>query len=293
MSPKIKTSLLDLHPRELKGIIKEIPTLPLVYQELFQRMQNPEATVSEIADLVAQDQALTAKILHLVNSAFYGLSKQVTTISRAVVILGFKSIRSAALAISVFDYFKDEASTEELDMTQFWSHSIAVATISKVLAEEIQIKLVEESFTIGLLHDVGKLIEKHYFPKDFEDLFRVSKEQNQTWIDCERELFQVNHATIGKVVFRMWDFPPSVVEAVQLHHSSVATAKFPQLTALVQVADYVSYGLGYGSPGSIAPDECPADSLKLLGLSMDQIENCHGQINEALESSMEILKLMD
>ena len=104
-------SLMDLHPRELKGIITEIPTLPVIYQALFQQMQDPEVSVSRVAEIISQDQALTAKVLHLVNSAFYGYSKHINTISRAVVILGFQAVRSAALAISVFDYFKDEEST--------------------------------------------------------------------------------------------------------------------------------------------------------------------------------------
>ncbi len=293
MSTKITSSLLDIHPRELKGIIKEIPTLPLIYQELFRKMQNPEVSVPEIAEIISQDQALTVKILHLVNSAFYGFSKQIKTISRAVVILGFKAVRSAALAISVFDYFKDESSTEELDMAKFWKHSIAVATISKVLADRAPVKQAEEAFTIGLLHDVGKLIEKHYFPQDFEELCQVAQEQQLSWIKCERALFQVNHATIGKVVFRMWDFPPSVVEAVHLHHSSLATAKFPQMTALVQVADFVSYQLELGSPGASDPSECSLEALKLLNMDMEQVNACHDQIRQEMESSLEILKLLD
>ena len=289
----MKTSLLDIHPRELKGIIKEIPTLPLIYQELFQMMQNPDASVPAIAEIIAQDQALTAKILHLVNSAFYGFSQQILTISRAVVILGFKAVRSAALAISVFDYFKDESSSDQLDMGKFWEHSIAVATISKVLADRTPVKQAEEAFTIGLLHDAGKLIEKRYFPKDFDELCRVAQEQHLSWYDCEKALFSVNHAVIGKVVFRMWDFPPSVVEAVQLHHSSVLNAKYPQLTALIQVADFVAYEMGFGAPGAYPPSECPPESLKLLNLDLEKLEDCHDQIREEMESSLHILKLLD
>ncbi|MBU8870377.1 MAG: HDOD domain-containing protein [Gemmatimonadales bacterium] len=293
MSAKIKSSLLDIHPRELKGIIKDIPTLPLIYQELFRMMQDPEVSVPKIAEIIAQDQALTAKILHLVNSAFYGFNKQIKTISRAVVILGFKAVRSAALAISVFDFFNDEDSTEELNMAKFWKHSIAVATISKVLADRIPVKQAEEAFTIGLLHDVGKLIEKHYFPQDFEELCRAAQEQQMSWIEGEGALFQVNHAIIGKAVFRMWDFPPTVVEAVQLHHSSVTTAKYPQLVALVQVANFVSYQLEYGAPGAFPPRECPPEALKLLNLQLEQVEDFHDQIQQEMESSLEILKLLD
>ncbi len=135
MTVKHDRSLMDLHPRELKGLVGEIPTLPVIYQELFRKMQDPDVAVPEIAEIISLDQALAIKVLHLVNSAFYGHSKQIKTISRAVVILGFQAVRSAALAISVFDYFKDEESSTEVDIRKFWEHSIAVGAITKVLAE--------------------------------------------------------------------------------------------------------------------------------------------------------------
>ena len=293
MSQKVKASLLDIHPRELKGIIKDIPTLPMIYQEIFQMMQQPNVSVPAVAELITQEQALTAKILHLVNSALYGYNREIKTISRAVVILGFKAVRGAALAISVFDYFKDVSNACQVDMTKFWEHSIAVAATCKILADKARITQAEEAFISGLLHDTGKLIEKQYFPQDFEDLCRAIQEQHMSWIDGERALFQVNHATIGKVVFRMWDFPPSVVDAVHLHHSPVATAKFPQLTALVHVADFIAYQLGYGSPCAHPPQECQPAALKLLGMQLAETEKFHDQIHKELESSLQILKLLN
>jgi len=282
---------MDVHPRELKGIIKDIPTLPVIYQELFKKMQNPDVSVPEIASIISQDQALSSKILHLVNSAFYGYSNQIKTISRAVVILGFRAVRSAALAISVFDYFGDEESSSSIDMKKFWTHSIGVAAISKVLATEVKINQQEEAFVVGLLHDVGKLIEKRHFSDDFDEVCQVASEQHLTWYDCEKALFQVNHAIIGKVVFRSWDFPASVVEAVQFHHLPQSATKSPQLTALVHVADYLSYQYDLGAPGAFPP-ECDPAALKLLNLSLAQTKGLKASIQEELEHSMEILSLI-
>lgn len=293
MSNAVKHSLMDLHPRDLKEIIKDIPTLPLIYQEVFRMMQDPDTSVPAIAEVIAQDQALSAKILHLVNSAFYGYSKQIRTISRAVVILGFQAVRNAALAISVFDYFKNENSSDELDLTKFWEHSIAVATICRSLAERAQLKDTEEAFTIGLLHDAGKLIEKRYFPQDFAGIYEVIGEQHLSWIEAERALFQINHATIGKVVFRRWNFPPSVVDAVHLHHSPVETAKYPQLAALVHVADWFSYQMGMGTPGAYPPPECQEQALKLLNLQVTDLAAYEEKIREEMESSLQILTLLD
>jgi len=98
---------MDIHPRELKSFVGDLPTLPVVFQELFSRMQDDDAQVSELSDIISRDQALTAKILKLVNSAFYGQASQITTISRAIIIMGFQSVRSAALGVSVFEQFKN------------------------------------------------------------------------------------------------------------------------------------------------------------------------------------------
>lgn len=293
MSPKIKVSLLDLHPRELKGIIKDIPTLPVIYQDLFRMMQDPNVSVPKIADVITQDQALSAKILHLVNSAFYGFPQQIKTIGRAVVILGFSAVRSAALAISVFDFFQDEANEGGIDLTKFWTHSIATAAVCKVLAEKARIKQAEEAFISGLLHDTGKLIEKRYFPEDFTDLVHACREQHLTWIGGERALFQVNHASIGKTIFRMWDFPPSVVDAVHLHHSPIGTATYPQLTALVHVADFITWQMDYGSPGAYPPGDVQPEALKLLGMELEQMGRFTNQFHEETQTSLEILELLD
>jgi putative nucleotidyltransferase with HDIG domain len=284
-------SLMDVHPRELKGLVKDIPTLPVIYKELFRMMQDPDISVPEIAEVISKDQSLSVRILHLVNSAFYGYSKEIKTISRAVVILGFQAVRSAALAISVFDYFQDEES-QNIDLTKFWEHSIAVATISKVLAEAARINQQEEAFIVGLLHDVGKLIEKRYFPEDFNEIITVAQEQHLSWMETEKALFQINHATIGKVVFRSWDFPASVVDAVHFHHNPESSSKYPQLAALVHIADYISAELGYGTPGSYPPKECSPQAMSLVALSVDQIRGLESTIREELEGSMEILKLV-
>ncbi len=292
MGAVLNKSLMDIHPREIKGLVKDVPTLPVIYQELFQKMQDPDVGVPQIAELITQDQALSAKILHLVNSAFYGYSKQIKTISRAVVILGFRAVRSAALAISVFDYFNDEES-DSIDMLDFWKHSIAVAGICKVMAKELGINQQEEAFIVGLLHDVGKLIEKRYFSEDFREVCTVAQEQHLSWYECEKALFQVHHATIGKAIFRAWNFPPSVVDAVQFHHQPSASVKVPQLTALVHLADVMSYQIGYGAPGAFPPEECDAAALKLLGITLEDTVQHHAKIIEELEHSMEILKLLE
>lgn len=293
MTSAMTKSLMDLRPRELKEIIKEIPTLPVIYQALFHQMQDPDVSVSRISEVISQDQALTAKVLHLVNSAFYGYNKHINTISRAVVILGFQAVRSAALAISVFDYFKDEESNPHLDMAQYWRHSIAVACICKVLAPVLNIQQAEEAFVAGLLHDAGKLMEKRYFPEDFDEVCYAAQELHLSWFECEKALFQAHHAMIAKTVFQQWKFPSHICDAVNCHHTPVTALKAPHLASLVHVADFLSYQMDLGAPGAWAPKNCSQDALKLLEFPLDDFELHRSAVEEEIEQSMEILKLLD
>ena len=293
MTVHASKSLMDLHPRELKGMVKDIPTLPVIYQELFSKMQDPDVGVPEIAGIISLDQSLAAKVLHLVNSAFYGYSKQIKTISRAVVILGFKAVRSAALAISVFDYFKGEESTDQVDMRKFWEHSIATAAIAKVLAGAHLQKQQEEAFIVGLLHDVGKLVEKRYFPSDFDEVCSAAAQQHLSWYECEKQLFNLNHASIGGTLFRAWRFPPSVIEAVRNHHAPDAAATHSQLTSLVHVADFMAYEADFGAPGAYPPPHCDPAALSLLGVVPEQLVTHKDRIEEEISNSLEILKLVE
>ncbi len=286
-------SLMDLHPRELKGIVQDIPTLPVIYQELFNRMQDPDVGVPQLANIITKDPALTVKVLHLVNSAFYGSPKEIKTISRAVVILGFQAVRSAALAISVFDYFGDEESSSEVDMTRFWEHSIAVAAICKVLAAEFLPRQQEEAFVVGLLHDVGKLIEKRQFAEDFDEVCKVAQELHLSWYDCEKQLFQLTHATIGKAVFRAWGFPGVVVESVQHHHTPASARTHPQMASLVHVANFIAYEMGHGAPGAYPSDSCDKSALNLLGVDFEKLEGHEAEIRGEIDRAMQILKLIE
>ncbi len=285
-------SLADTHPRDLKGMMIDLPTLPVVYQELFRKMQDPQVAVPEIAEIITQDQALATKILHMVNSAFYGYKQEIRTIARAVVILGFQAVRSAALATSVFEYFKGEESGG-IDMAKFWEHSVAVAAACKVMAAASGNKQPEEAFVVGLLHDVGKLIEKRHFPDDFDHIVAVAGRQRLSWYACERQLFQVDHATIAKVLFRSWNFPPSVVEAVYMHHVPEMSRQHPQLTALVHLADDFSYRIGYGAPGAEAPSSRSQAALDLLGLDAVRCARFEPEIRSEVKHALEILQLIE
>jgi len=291
MTTALEKSLLDLHPRELKGMMADIPTLPAVYRELLRRLQDENVTVPGIAEVIARDQALAGRILRLVNSAHYGCQREVTNIKRAVVVLGLRAVRDTALTAGVFEYFGDERNAERLDPARFWEHSVAVAAISRTLAAARLPQHQDEAWVAGLLHDVGKLIEMRHFPADFDHIRRVAAEQGLPWYESEGRLFAVNHAQIGKAVLGGWNFPAEVVEAIHLHHTPEAARRNPQLTALVHVADHLAYGMGCGAPGSPPPLACSRPALDLLALERAEGPRDEARIRDEIARGLEILTL--
>jgi putative nucleotidyltransferase with HDIG domain len=285
---------MDIHPRELREFVKDLPTLPVVFQELFSRMQDPDTQVSELAEVITRDPALTAKILKLVNSAFYGRPSQITTISRAVIIMGFQAVRSAALAVSVFERFKDLTSSAALfSMEGFWRHAVGVSCLAKQLSMVLHVGEPEDAFVAGLLHDVGKLVMLQHFPEDVEDLTRAAAEQQLTWRACEEVLFPIHHAAIGRALFRAWDFPTPVIEAVACHHAPETASRHAELACLVHLADYFSYHMESGCPGAALPRQHSHDAAKLVNLTPDLASQVLERAREEFGESLEILKLLD
>ncbi|MEZ4386227.1 MAG: HDOD domain-containing protein [Candidatus Krumholzibacteriia bacterium] len=285
---------MDIHPRELKAFVNDLPTLPVVFQELFTRMQDTDAQVSELSEIIARDPSLTSKILKLVNSAFYGQPSQITTISRAIIIMGFQSVRSAALSVSVFEQFKNlKHASEHFSIEEFWRHSIGVSCLAKQLSMVLSAGEPEDAFVSGLLHDAGKLIMLQYFPDDVDELTRAAAEQHLTWRACEDVLFPTHHASISRALFRAWSFPANVVEAVACHHNPEIASRYATLAALVHMADFMSYHMECPCPGAVPPRSYSRDAAKLINLSPDQANEALARAREELGEALEILKLLD
>ncbi len=285
-------SLMDIHPRELKSLVKDLPTLPVVFQQLFSMMQDPNVQVPVLASFIARDQAMTTKILRLVNSAFYGNGKPVSSISRAVVIMGFQAVRSAALAISVFEHFANLKPIPDFSLDGFWSHSLAASCLAREISESRRVANPEDAYVVALLHDVGKLVMLRYFPHDVDALCKAAQEQRFTWLACEDALFTVNHATVARAVFRGWDFPEPVVEAIACHHQPKAASRHAELAAIVHVADYLAGRAGFPCPGARPVDVVAPEALKILGLNEAMYDDVVAQSQAEILRSQEILQLV-
>ena len=213
----------------------ELPSVPALYSEIIEILQDPEADVETIGTIVVKDIAMTAKILKLVNSAFFGMGNEISSPSEAVAYLGTDTIKSLIL---VTHAFSNSAITglEGFSMELLWAHSLAVASATKAVAfyEGADRKLIDEAFVAGLLHDVGKLVFAINLPTEYQQALDLARREKITVAAAERQVFGADHAEVGGYLLGLWGLPVPVVEAIALHHRPDQTLLkiFSPLTAV-------------------------------------------------------------
>ena len=159
--------------RKLVDRIQGLPTLPVMMTNINQMILNPRTSPKEVAHVISNDPSLTSKVLRVVNSSFYGFPNRITTITHAIVILGFNTIKSIVLSSTIFDVFRRTVKPGDFDRTQFWKHSIGCGAAAKAIGRRLNYPMLEELFIAGLLHDVGKIVMDQYMPDKFAEVVNV------------------------------------------------------------------------------------------------------------------------
>ncbi|MEW5976219.1 MAG: response regulator [Acidobacteriota bacterium] len=215
--------------------IQTLPSLPSLYVELTSEMQSAEPSMTKVADIISRDIGMTAKVLQLVNSAFYGLREQVSSPAAAVNLLGVETIKALVLSLHVFSQF-DQTLLPNFSLAALWSHSLRVGDYAcKIFQLEQQMEKTSDSALIaGLLHDSGKLILAANLPRLYEEALSVRQFEHVDLEEAERRVFGASHAEVGAYLLSLWGLPDAVIEAVAFHHQPMKSAHhtFKILTAV-------------------------------------------------------------
>lgn len=219
--------------------LRSIPSLPTLYEELTAALRCEDVSLAKIARIISKDVGMAAKILQLANSAFMGTSGRVSSLSQALTLIGNETVRTLVLSVHVFSQF-DGNSKASASLPALWDHSVAVSALAQRIAnsEKCSKAMIEECFTAGLLHDIGKVVLLAELPQDY---LEVCSNKAGEKADAERELLGCTHAEVGAYLISIWGLPFPLVHAVAYHHHPGETAetKFSSLTA-VHVADAIA-----------------------------------------------------
>ncbi|MHC4473385.1 MAG: HDOD domain-containing protein, partial [Planctomycetota bacterium] len=274
--------------------IDSIPTLPLALAALSAATEGEERSASEVARLVESDPALTAKVLKVINSPFYGLSCKISTLAHAIAMLGVPAIRKLAAGIASFGEVQSEAAA--LDKPRFWQHSLAVATAARTIAKEVGYDLPEEAFIGGLLHDVGKLVIDVYAPDEYTRLLEDAGDDPTEMAAAERRALEMDHAQVGSLVAEQWNLPKVLKAAIQFHHEAPdrlggAPGKHRELVGIVGSADRLCWAHGLGPEGNGSGPTDPQSVVEGSGLSKEQVQRVLEEIEREFARTAESLGL--
>ena len=230
--------------QELASRLDSLPSLPPVYLKVMDELQSPNSSLQKIGQLVSEDIGMTAKILQLVNSAFFGVRRRVESPAQAASLLGIDNIRGMMLGIHVFSEFKDGPPNFSADA--LWSHSISVGGFAKRIAEmeTDDLKVISDALTAGMLHDSGKLVLASNLPEDYALAVSRSESGEMTAENAEHSVFQASHSEVGAYLLGLWGFHQPVVEALAFHHKpeKYMAETFTPLIA-VHAADAIDHHL--------------------------------------------------
>jgi len=254
--------------RALVSGLKSIPSLPGLYHQILEELRSEDASLEKIAEIVSHDAGMTAKILQLANSAFMGVRYDISNPTQAVTLIGTEMVRALVLSVHVFSQFEDEQGVARYWKT-LWEHSVAVACLAQRIAvrEKCGKALVDESFTAGLLHEIGKLVLLAQMPKEYAAILETIGEEPGGMAAAERKQFGCTHADLGAYLMSIWGLPHPLIHAVAYHDrpSETLDQGFSSLTA-VHGADAIASPLG--SPVIVRDvewDEAYLEGLQLGG----------------------------
>jgi len=212
---------LMTHPalERLVAGLESLPSLPEIYTEIQRLLEDPESSVDDVAELVAKDVAMSAKILQLVNSAFFGHFQKVETPQKAVHLLGLETLKALVLSLHVFSQFSDHERLP-FSIEALWKHSLSVAALAKVLAlkENLSEMEVDNAFLGGLLHDIGKLVLAANMPDEYRQAMEHADKEGMELFQAEVDFFKAGHPEVGAYLMGLWGLPGPVVEAIAYHH---------------------------------------------------------------------------
>lgn len=247
----------------------EVPTLPTVVMQALAAMQDPNSNAMSVQKVIARDPAISAKILRVANSAYFGFARRVSTIADAVRILGFSNAQGMVIGIGAFDAFR----TERLNLSAFWRHSIATASAARMLAPRVHCR-PDEALTAGILHDIGKLIFAMQADAEYQRVLDLEREAGTSSLEAERALLEFTHPEVGETVAERWNLPARYVAAIAHHHEPAAAGEESRFCALIGLANQAAHAASPSGRLVPAQEAERIAHLALLQLGAEDWDQC-------------------
>lgn len=262
----------------------DLPTIPVVATKVMQLIASENTSAEELARVVSSDPAVAARVLKISNSSFYGCQRQIQTLSHAIMVLGFGTLKSVVVAASVKQVYKPYGLTEKM----LWQHSFGAGLAARVIANTTKLVNEEEAFLGGLFHDIGKIILNSLDNQQFQVVVQKCFNDGLSFMEAEQQVYSYNHAEVGGLVIKKWNFPAILMHAVLKHHSfefaEGEDTYLVRLTCVVGLSNLFCHKLGIGvrepEDDLVLHESVPA---VLLGLDETRIAEMLEKVSLAFE----------
>ncbi len=278
---------IDLTPQELVSGVVRLVSLPEVCIRVNEMMDDPVVNATDIGRVISQDTSLTARLLKIVNSAFYGFQARIETVSRAVTVIGLRELRGLVLAASAVESFS-KLPNDVLNLVNFWRHSVYCGVVAQLLAQKCNVLHSERLFIAGLLHDIGKLVITNKMVKESREVILRAEKKKVLDFEAEQAILGFDHAEVGGELLKEWNMPESLYNAVRYHHRPAAAMEPTIEICIVHIANIMTIMAEHGvnEGGAIPPiDKIAFDMTGLSEADFDQIFARAGTVfSEALDA---------
>jgi HD-like signal output (HDOD) protein len=252
--------------------VEELPTLPAIITRILEVLDDDGSSARDLERVLSQDQSITTGVLRIANSAYYGFSREITTIHRAIVILGFQTVKALALGSSIFETFFSSNGKASFDRTAYWLHSIACSRCAMALGRQLGGLDAEEAFLAGLIHDMGVVLMDHVMHEAYSQVLEKAMNQGGSVHQLEREAWGFDHGEVGAWLGERWKFPPSLLEAVAFHHRvSESRKSLGMLVSVIHLADFCANQAGLSLTGKRHRQALQDEALMLTGMNEESL----------------------
>jgi putative nucleotidyltransferase with HDIG domain len=279
----------------IRVAVDEMPTISPAFNKLTEMARNLETDATELVKLIMLDPVLAAKVIKMVNSAYYGLNNPVNSLAQAVIVLGLNTVKNLAMCTAALDKLIFDKENAPMDPQGFWSHCLATAVGCRMLAmaQEVPANELEMHFLAGLLHDLGKIPLIKAVPDVYRVVLAKSMDGQIPLCEIERDGFSFDHAQVGRLLATRWKMDPLLIEAIEAHHAPERMAAVGAMTRRVIVINNLCKKTKIGQSGNGVVEAMAEDAARLLEVDSTLLDRISGQLPSELEKALKFLKVME
>jgi len=278
----------------IQAYIAKMPSLPITVSKILQIANDPKTSPSDLNQVISLDPVLMGRVMKLINSAYYSLNNQITSLVRAIIMLGINTVKNLALSTAVLGQLSAKGNFQALNIDGFWRHSLCVGVTAKLIAAKRRKdpKQLEEYFVAGLLHDIGKIPLNNKLSKEYVSALTLTDKEHLPLYIVEERTMEVNHCEVGRLIIKNWNLGPVMEDVVFFHHF---IDQYPganrDVLLTVAAANFFANIAQVGFSGDRYPEKLQAAIFEELGISLDDLEAMEDRVNAEIEKAKVFLSV--